>query len=75
VLVGLDFDALMIVPVGVGKIDADTKTVVSQGPVHLQRLDIIGYVLIGEPGQLLLEQYVNDEITLQQMIAALQNAT
>jgi hypothetical protein len=75
VLVGLDPEALMIVPVGVARIDADTKTVVSQGPVHLRRLDIIGYVLIDEQGQPLLEQYVNGEINLQQLIAELENGS
>lgn len=74
-LVGLDPEALMIVPVGVGRIDADAKTVVSQGPVHLHRLDMIGYVLIGAQGQPLLEQYVNGDINLQQMIAGLENGT
>lgn len=75
VLVGLDPEALMIVPVGVARIDAETKTVVSQGQVHLRRLDMIGYVLVGEPGQPLLEHYVNGDITLQQMIAELENGT
>ncbi len=73
VLVGLDPDALMIVPVGVGQMDMDSKTVTSRGQVHLQRLDFIGYVHMKADAQPLLEQYVNNEISLRQMIAGLED--
>jgi hypothetical protein len=73
VLVGLDPDALMLVPVGVAKINLEAKTVVSQGPVQLQRLDFIGYAHIKQEARPLLEQYVNGDASLQQMIAGLEN--
>ncbi|MCP4549182.1 MAG: Ig-like domain-containing protein [bacterium] len=72
VLVGLDPDALMIIPAGVGLLDPETQRVTSEGVVELKRLDYIGYVLMTEAAQPLLEQYANGEIDLRRMISELE---
>ncbi len=72
VLVGLDPDALVLVPVGVGRLDDDTKTVVSQGAVHLQRLDFIGYAHMTEAAQPLLQQYIDGAVDLATITARLE---
>ncbi|MCP4687110.1 MAG: carboxypeptidase regulatory-like domain-containing protein, partial [Desulfobacterales bacterium] len=74
VLVGLDPDALMIVPVGVGLVDADAREITSEGDVHYQRLDYIGYALMPdhEEVQPILEQYGAGEIDLRRLIAELE---
>jgi hypothetical protein len=72
VLVALDPDALEIVPVGVGLVDSELKTIHSEKPVAIGRLDILGYALVGEDNQAILEQYASGEISLEQMIGQLQ---
>ncbi len=72
VLVGLDPDALMITPVGVGLLDAEMRQITSEGVAHFQRLDYIGYALMLEAAQPILEQYANGEIDLRWMIAELE---
>jgi hypothetical protein len=72
VLVGLEPDALVLAPVGVGRLDADSKTVVSQGAVHLQRLDFIGYAHMPEAAQPLLQQYIDGAVDLATLTAQLE---
>ncbi|MCP4694750.1 MAG: Ig-like domain-containing protein, partial [Desulfobacterales bacterium] len=71
VLVGLDPDSLMITPVGVGLVNRQTLRVTSE-VVAYQRLDYIGYALMIEDDQPILERYVNGEIDLRQMISELE---
>ena len=71
-LVGYDPDAGQIVPVGVAAVDAETKTVVSDGIIHLKRLDYLGLSFVPEEHQPFLEAYVNGEINLLEMIAELE---
>jgi hypothetical protein len=70
-LVGLDPRTLMITPVGVGRVDVEKKQVDSEGALALQRLDIIGYALVDEDKQGILEKYVKGEIGLKQMVGQL----
>ena len=72
VLVGLDPDALQLVPVGVGRIDTDKAQVISEGQVALKRLDYIGYAYVENDAQPVLERYANGEISLMEMIGELQ---
>jgi hypothetical protein len=71
VLIGFDPDVMQIVPVGVGKVDADNKRVVSQGQVALERLDFLGYALIDHSKQPILERLERGEIGLRQMVGEL----
>jgi hypothetical protein len=71
VLLGLDPQAMTIMPVGVGRIDADAHRVNSLGEVHLQRLDYIGYALATADHQDLLARYAENKISLRQLVAQL----
>lgn len=70
VLVGQDPRALQIVPIGVGLLE--NRRVSSQGKVHLQRLDYLGFAFVPEDRQALLQQYAEGDISLTQLIAALE---
>ena len=72
ILVGYDTNALQLVPVGVGLVDEPTRKVISEGSVKLQRLDYIGYALVDEDAQPVLERFANGEIGLEQMIGELE---
>ena len=67
-LVGLDPKSLMIMPVGVGKIDHNSKTVSSQGDVALKRLDYMGYALVAEEKQSVLQQYSEGKLSIPRLI-------
>ena len=73
VMVGLDPEALMIMPVGVGKLDTDTKIISSVAPLALQRLDYIGFAPLPAEAQAVIEQFAKGEITLRQLTAELDN--
>ncbi|NNF99324.1 MAG: hypothetical protein HKM93_08100 [Desulfobacteraceae bacterium] len=68
VLVGFDPDSMSIVPIGVGAVNTATHTVESVGPVHMKRLDYIGYAVVGENQLPDLEAYARDEIGLSRLI-------
>jgi len=70
-LVGLDDNALQIVPVGVGKVDTINKQVVSE-KIELNRLDYLGYALVPSDAQEILEKYVNNETVLREMIGEIE---
>ncbi len=72
IIVALDPDALQIVPVGIGLVDADLNMVTSERPLAMDRLDIIGYAVTASDNQELLARYARDEITLQTLIRSLQ---
>jgi hypothetical protein len=72
ILVGFDPNSLQLVPVGVGLVDADTKRVKSEIPVQLQRLDYLGYALVDEDKQAILEKFSKGEIDIQLMIGELE---
>jgi len=71
VLVGLNAQSKMIEPVGVGQIS--NKVVVSVNPVSLDRLDYLGYALVSEAGQAVLQRYVNNDIHLSVMASELEH--
>jgi hypothetical protein len=73
VLIGYDPDALQLVPVGVGTVDADNHKVISEGDVALERLDYLGYALVDTEEQAVLERFANGEISLRQMIGELES--
>jgi hypothetical protein len=72
ILVALDPESLEIVPVGVGLVNKEQKTVSSEKPLAVKRLDIIGYALTAMENETILQSYAQDEITLEQMIGQLQ---
>lgn len=72
ILLGLDPEKFIMVPIGVGVIDAELGEILSEGQVHLKRLDAIGYAFVNIEFQPLLENYGNDEIALEQLISGLQ---
>jgi hypothetical protein len=73
VLVGLDPDSLTIVPVGVGQMNLEDKTIHSVGALALRRLDYLGFALVPAEAAPLLEQFAQGQIGLKQLIAALEN--
>jgi hypothetical protein len=73
ILIGLDADALQVVPVGVGRVDVDNNKVTSEGEVALERLDYLGYALVDLENQEILERFANGEISLNQMIGELES--
>lgn len=68
-LVGLDESARIILPVGVGQIN--NYRVKSKGILHQTQLDVIGYSIVRPAHQGLLQQYINDEISLNVLLAEL----
>jgi hypothetical protein len=73
VLVGLDERSLQLVPVGVGLVDTGANMVTSEGQTSYQRLDIIGYGLVDQEKQSILEEFSKGGIDLSQLINALNN--
>jgi hypothetical protein len=73
VMVGLDPDSLTIMPVGVGKMDMETKILSSVAPLALQRLDYIGFAPLPAEAQAVIEQFANGQISLRQLTAELDN--
>ena len=72
ILVGFDPQVMQIVPVGVGRVNTENKQVVSEGNVALERLDFLGYALVEQDDQELLERVANGEISLGEMIGTLE---
>jgi len=70
-LVGLDDNALQIVPVGVGKVDRINIQVVSE-KIELNRLDYLGYAMVPSDAQVILDKYVKGEIVLREMIGEIE---
>ncbi len=68
-LMGVNKDSLSVVPVGVGTII--NKSVVSQGGINLTRLDYLGYTLVPEASYTLLQQYLDNSLSLDQLNALL----
>lgn len=68
-MIGYDPDIGRLVPVGVALLDKDAKTVTSAGRLPFKRLDYIGYVLADDKLQALLEKYMNNQISLDGIIA------
>ncbi len=73
VLVGLNPNALLITPVGVGFVDTEKKQVLSEGKVELKHLDYLGYAVAVPDMQPILEQYAKGKISLVRMIAELES--
>jgi hypothetical protein len=70
VMLGFNTQAKVIEPVGVGEIQQ--LTVRGIGKLPMQSLDYIGYALVDEDVQPLLEQYRDGTMTLQALQTALQ---
>ena len=60
-IVGFDPALKMVVPIGVGQVQ--DKQVHSVGELALQSLNYLGYVLMGEEGQSVLQNYVSEQNT------------
>ncbi|MBF0397749.1 MAG: hypothetical protein HQK78_13300, partial [Desulfobacterales bacterium] len=71
-LIGINPDTLEIIPVGVGKVNEENKKIISEGKTTYKRLDFIGYAFVKEENQPLLERYVKGEISLKDMVTALE---
>ena len=72
VLVGLDPDALVLMPVGVGLLDKTARRVTGTASAALRRLDYLGYALMPHQDTPHLEQYRNADIDLNQLIDTLE---
>jgi hypothetical protein len=73
VLLGLDPDALMIVPVGVAQFDYANRVMKSLWPVPLQRLDYLGYAMAPAEAYPYIEQCALQEISFEQMISEIES--
>jgi hypothetical protein len=72
-LVGLDPNALELVPIGVGRVDRSARRIRSEGPLAPRRLDFIGVSPQRNPAiQTLLARYGSETMTLQELVAALE---
>ncbi len=72
-IVGLDAESLLIVPVGVGRVDGDLRTLESEGSPDLERLDVLGFAPVSDEAQPYLEMFANDEIGLGELVGALRS--
>ena len=70
--VGLDPDALQIVPVGVGSVNKGGRRIRSEGVLHMKRLDVIGFAALPPTAAKLLDNYVGGTLSLADLVAALQ---
>jgi len=71
VMLGLDPASNLLAPVGVGQVK--NKQVHSEGVLHLQRLDYLGYALMDAASQDVLARYAAGEInTLGELVNALE---
>ncbi|HXK18283.1 MAG TPA: hypothetical protein VNG33_10800, partial [Polyangiaceae bacterium] len=74
VLIGLDPKALMLVPIGVGRVDHAQHRVRSTRPLEARRLDFIGMTPLTNPSiQSLLSKFAAGDVDLNALIAALEN--
>jgi hypothetical protein len=72
ILLGLSRETLMIMPIGVGKVNLLTKQIISQGRVNLKSLDYLGYKIVGLEKQSAMELYADDKINIQTLIGILE---
>jgi hypothetical protein len=72
VLLGLDPDALMIVPVGLAEFDYANRVMQSLWPVPLERLDYLGYAMAPAEAYPYIEQCARQEISFEQMISEIE---
>jgi len=68
-IMGQDATTLALEPIGVGTVI--NNTVVSQGELKLERLDYIAYTLVPPEDYPLLQQYLDGNLTLEQLKAQL----
>jgi len=72
-MLGFNPQSKIIEPVGVGRIQ--NRQVSSVGKLSLQRLDYLGYALVKESAQTVLQQFVAGDIgTVRGLMAALETA-
>jgi hypothetical protein len=72
-MLGVDPQARHIVPVGVGRIE--NRRAVSAGAQHYQVLDVFGYALVASEAQPRMQAYADGELSLNQLLIALDNLT
>jgi hypothetical protein len=70
-LVGLNPDAAMIVPIGVARVDRAARRVVSEGPLAPERLDFLGIALVAQSNAADLDAYVAGNLGIGQLIGRL----
>jgi hypothetical protein len=74
-LIGLDPDALMLVPVGVGRVDREQHRVRSARALDARRLDFIGMAPLVDPTlQALLSRFVDGDMDIRALTAALEGS-
>lgn len=74
-LIGLDPDALMLVPIGVGRVDHQQHRVRSARPLAARRLDFIAMAPLIDPAlQAMLSQFVDGKMDIRALTAALEAA-
>jgi hypothetical protein len=72
-LIGLDPNALELVPIGVGRVDHAQRRIRSARPLEARRLDFIGMSPLLDPGlQSLLAHFADGKIDLNQVMIALE---
>jgi len=69
VLMGVDEETLKLTPVGAGRIE--NNQVISEGEVHLSRLDFIGYSFVAGGNEIHLENYSKGQLSLLALIGLL----
>lgn len=69
VLMGIDEETLKLTAIGVGRIE--NKKVISDGSIHMNRLDYIGYSFVLDEYQTNLEDYANGQLSLMALIGLL----
>ena len=69
-MIGFDTRSKQLVPVGVGRIEKNTVT--SVGKISMESLDYIGYALVENRVQGILQDYVDENISLREMITNLE---
>lgn len=73
VLVGLNPDVNKIIPMGVGLVETDTKTITSQGISEFKCLDYIGFSVVPSELQPILEEVANGEATMTDVIGMMES--
>lgn len=71
-IVGVDDASKQVVPVGVGRVQ--NRRVVSAHDLDLTRLEYLGYVIVSDAQQAVLDDYLRGVISLSQLISRLEAA-
>jgi hypothetical protein len=69
VLLGLDERSLMLLPVGIARVDRDSRQLVSVGSLHITRLDYLG-ISTAASDAARIEKYLSGELSIAAFISA-----